>query len=585
MNYYLQSPFELTGKTHQPSPLVIVSSLCALVIAPPALVQAQTPAKPNQMIVTISDSPDPVSSSGKLTYQVSVKNDGPAKSQEVEITVILPDGVQFVSCKTSADTSIVRRCLGATGKEVRAFIPEVKAHKTVKLTVVGTAPTVSTDVDLVLSAKAEGENAFKGEATVHTTVLEPWADATMLPSRRSVKLRCGDTLDNNFFQGTEHTLQLEEPLACKGSAPFGLKIARSNITLSLQGKKILVDSATINQAGILVGPSVKNVVVDGVSSAKGSNGIENFDWCLKDEGGNEGLVVKNLRCYKARSAGLKIMSNNVFVSTVKIDSTTQTGTTTQELGGIGIYAHGDNILIKDSIVRRSKQVGILADGVHAGATGYAVTIDGNTESSRIESNYGVGVLFENGPHLLKDTLVSGDGPGSGTSTDGVVIGDSGINNTLEGAVVKRFNGNGIVINATTTVQRSAVETVGLNGVLISSLSSATKLNGNTVKKVEGNGFAIFGNNNILDTNRSERNIGNGLFVSGINNQLSSNSAKQNAGIGFEVTGPDNLFRTNTAEKSISFEWRIVSSNIDQGSNKANKNPISFGSGGGTLTFE
>jgi hypothetical protein len=374
-------------------------------------------------------------------------------------------------------------------------------------------------------------------------------------------------------------------MACTSAAPFGLKIDADNVTLNLQGKKILVDSAVINQAGIIVGPNATDVTVDGGGSAKSSNGIENFDWCLKDEGGNDRLIVKNLRCYKARSAALKLTSNNVLVSAVKIDSTTATTTTTQELGGVGIYAHGDNIRIKDSIIRRSQQIGVWADGVHAG-DGYAVTIDGNTKTSRVEGNFGMGVVFEQGPHLLKDTLVNGDGPDGGTSTDGVVI-NSGVNHSLNGAVVKNFNGNGVVLNASTTfVTNASVESVGLNGVVISASATNVQLKGNKVKNNGNDGFAIVGNGNTLATNSAEKNGGDGFQITGTANQVNGNSAQKNNGIGYLVTdavlGNGNVFTTNIAEKNGGAEWSIGKHNVNGGSNKANGNPISFGDGGGTF---
>jgi hypothetical protein len=338
-------------------------------------------------------------------------------------------------------------------------------------------------------------------------------------------------------------------------------------------------------------------------------------------------VVKNLRCYQARSAALDIVSNNVDVSKVKIDSIAPTLTTTQELpGGIGLHAQGDNIRIKDTIVRRSKLIGILADGVDADLSGYATTIDGNTRSSLVERNAGVGVVLQNGPHFLKDTAVYGDGPDKGTSTNGVVI-DTGIGNRLDGVVVKNFNGSGVVINASKTViERTKVDEVSQHGFVISALAGDVTLSGSSGKKLGGHGFVVEGENSRLITNEAEKNAGNGFFISGNGTRVESSSAKSNGGAGFVVEGENSRLTTNEAEKnagngfSISgsgshvesssaksnggvgfviagsnngcgtnlaqrnsgFEWSIGVNNIDDSNNSANGRRFSFTTAGGAF---
>lgn len=540
---------------------------------------AQTPPKPNKFVVTITDSPGLVPSGGTLTYKVVSKNDGPLKSTDVRVTIDLPASVQFVSCKTSNDTKTVKRCLGVTNGQVIAAFPEARAHRGPTVTVVVTAPNVSVTTHILVTAKTEGKNAFKGDDTEQTTVLAPGTTATLLPSGRTVAILCGRVLDGSFF-GADNIMQLNAPLGCTTSAPFGLKIAKSGVTLNLQGNKIIVSGNIAGNAGLVIGPNATNVTVDG-GGVNGANGIETFDWCVKDEGGNSGLVVKNVRCYRARSAAMKIVSNNVEVSKVKIDNTVPTATTTQELpGGVGIYAHGDDIRIKDTIVRRSKLVGILADGVDINANGQATTIDGNTTTSRVEESFGVGVRFENGPHVLKDTAVYGDGPGAGASTNGVEV-LTGSAHKLDGVVVKRFNQYGIVVGSHgATIERTGVEEVALHGFVLAASASNVTLNGNSAVNVGAHGFFVEGGNNLLSTNAAEGNAGNGFQITGTGNQLVNSDAQENAGVGFWIPGSNNSCNTNAAENNGGPEWLIGVNNIDDGGNDANGHRISFTAAGG-----
>lgn len=537
--------------------------------------------KPNQWIVSITDTPDPVASTSTLTYQVSAKNDGKVKSTNVRISATLPSTSQFISCKTSLDTKATPRCQGVVAGQVLASFPSVRAHQVVKVTIVVKTPPVSTNTDLFLTAKAEGDNAQKGDGSERTSVLAPGVSATLLPSGRTITLYCGDILNEALLQPDTTTVQLNGTLGCQSDALFGLKIMRPSLTLKLNGYKIIGEIAK-NTVGIVLGANTTNVVVDG-GGTNGVSGIEFFDWCLKDEGGNQGLVVKNLRCYRSRSAAIDIISSNLEISKVKIDSITPTTSTTQELpGGVCISAHGDNIRIKDTIVRRCQTIGIFADGVDTDLNGVAVTIDGNTSTSRVESSNGIGVIFQNGPHLLKDTAVYGDGPGEGTSTNGVVV-DTGSANELDGVRVKNFNQNGIVINASgTTVSRSGVESVSQDGFVISTAASGVTINGSNSKGVGRTGFVVDGNLNVISTNNAERNTGSGFQINGANNHLENNSATQNAGMGYIIVGSNNICNTNSAEDNLDSEWFIAANNEDDSGNEANGHTIAFTAAGGTF---
>lgn len=568
--------------------------------------------KPNKLIVTVEDTPDPAPVDGDVKYQVKVINDGAYRSFEVLVTVSVPEGTEVQQCWTSIDRGNI--LCRQVGNMVLATLGTLKAHRTVTVSLILQMPSAPTQ--LKLTAQATGEQAFKGQTSESTTVLGPYGEAVLLPSGLPKSVGCGDTLNQSFF-GADTTVQLTTPLTCTGT-PFGLQISASGVTLDLNRNRI-IGSPTAGTVGILIDAGATDVTIIGGSTG-GSSGIQYFDWCIKDEGGNTGLVIKQVRCFRARSAGIDIASNEVHLDHVLIDNTIPTPTSTAELpGGVGIRARGDNILIKDSIVRRSYVYGIWADGIDSDGNNQVVTIDGNVRSMRVERNYNVGIFLEQGPHIVKGVKISSDGPDEGDSTDGLVLAANGRKNTIYEISVRNHNGNGIVIDANDTlIERASIENVGLDGIVVR--GSNTILNGNKVS-VEGDGFVVEGPDNsltnniaedvggsgfvvaatgdrtildgnkakrngthgyvlaangmIADTNVAENNTHNGFLISGNQNTIENNSSKNNAEIGFEVTGDANVLNTNDAADNEGYEWIIASGNFDDGSNEANGNRISF----------
>lgn len=576
--------------------------------------------QPNKLVVTILDTPDPAPGLSNLIYEIRVKNDGRTKATKVKVELALADGVQFVKCSTSLDKGI-QLCQQAGPSTVLAQLGTIKAHKTAKIFLtIKTPPAGITSSEIKFTAKATGENAHKGNDSERTILLPPRATALLLPSLRSEIIECGMVLGRQFF-GTDTTVQLTESMGCPGMG-VGVVINASGVTLELNGQKIVGESVAGN-VGVRVVAGATDVTIDG-GGTNGTNGIEYFDWCIRDEGGSTNLLLKNLRCYRARSAALAIVSSQVQISKVKIDATAPVKGATAELpGGVGIHARGDNIRIKDTIVRRSEICGIWADGTDTDGNGRVVTIDGNVRTMKVENNFGIGILLEQGPHIVKDAAIAGDGPDKGRSTDGVVVA-SGVGNILDSVVVKRHRGNGIVImeNATASViERVNTEDIALDGfvslgrgsflngnsakarrdgfvvvgpenVLTSNRAEAAGKNGFVVTGVEavlsGNsakanslhGYLVDGDNGNLNTNVAEGNAGNGFLVTGNSNNLQGNDSRENAGAGLKVSGTANHFNTNKPERNTGPEWVIGVGNLDDGGNNANGHRISFTIDGG-----
>lgn len=572
------------------------------------------------LIVTITDSPDPAASGGQVTYSVEVLNDGTEKATNVVVTAPVPAGTQFIKCSTSTQKSCAQ-----AGGTVTGTIGDLKAHDTEKVSVVLAMPTLppnsTSTATVTFTARANGDNVSDDGGSQSTTVLPSTANVELLPSTRQATVNCGATLDAAFFK-VDTTVRFLGGLGC-ATSPVALTVTAPGTTVDFNKFKMIGGALKNNLGNIGVRVvNAPNVTIT-ASGKAGNNGLEYFDYPVKDDGGNDGLKVTLLRIFRGRSAGVQVASNGVTLSSLLIDKTvTVSGATAEAVGGVGIHAMG-NTHIQNCIVRRSGTIGIWADGTYQDANGRVVTIDGNTTTMQVQSSADIGIQLDFGPHSLKATQVTGDGV-DGTSTDGVVIGPTGTGNTIDGVVVKNHGGNGFVIDGVSnSITRSTADTsVGLDGFW--STGSGTVLSGNTAQAV-GNGFVIDGPDNVLNTNTADvggdgfvvsgdraslsanrsktgsgvgfvvkgtggtfntnlaqSNSGDGFKIPGTGNTFSSNRSKTNKGNGYDVSGSGNHLGSNSAQMNTGSEWIIAPGNFDDGGNRKNGAGFPFTTAGGTF---
>jgi uncharacterized repeat protein (TIGR01451 family) len=366
---------------------------------------AQTVPPRGNLVVTGSASPSPGSSSAIVTYSASIKNDGTFTATGVTVTILMPPNTQFVKCSPSVSGQVCQQAGGV----VTTTFASVKAH--------AIARSASASCPRPTSGRSQRQGGQPdtghrrrepGTATpmpIIATVVPGSIPVEFLPSLRRATVACGDTVGSDFFQAGETTVRLLSSMGCAQS-DLGLRIAASGKTLDLNKFKIVGPSSTPNSKGIVIGTGATNVTVIG-GSTNGTSGIESFDYGLFDEGGNTGLWVTSLRCFRARSAGLDIVSDGVTVSNVLVDRTVGGSATQEAPGGVGIHASG-NVHIVDSIVRRSAKIGIWVDGSQDLDGNHRIAkIDGTT---RVEDNSGIGLLLEGQLHFLKDVDVTGRHP-------------------------------------------------------------------------------------------------------------------------------------------------------------------------------
>ncbi len=574
------------------------------------------------LVVSGSASPNPAAAGIPVTYTVNIKNDSTVTALGVLVTMLLPAGPAFVKCTPSIKNQV---CSQANGVLTTTFAT-VKAHSIVKVSIVLNTPSVitSSSYSLVVTAHADdsinGNEPRDGLATIVSTVLSDWIPVVFQPGGRTGALSCNTNIGPGFFQEPEHTVQFGASLGCAHSLT-ALTISASNKTIDL--KKFKIVGASSNQfagsVGIRVAEGAMGVTIIG-GGTNGSSGLEYFDYCLKDEPGTDGLKVSSLRCFRARSAGIDVESDNVELSGVLVDRVVggTPATTTEVPGGVGIRARGKTT-IANSTSRRAATVGIWAS-LDATGTSHPVQISG----ALVEEASDIGILLEGAGHELTDVYVEGV-PDDGLSTTGVLVNASDV--SIDDLEVVDFGGNGFLVNGIgVTIKRSSVEAVGGDSYVVTATganavlsgNTATKglrgfvvegpnatldtnrtegtvgaayvvsgdhavMTGNSAKTAKGDGYVLSGNGGTYNTNVAEANNGNGFNVGGNDGSFKNNTGKsQKLGSGFLITGTRNGFNTNIAERNSGPEWVIAAGNIDLGNNRKNGKTFTLLPAGGSF---
>jgi hypothetical protein len=201
---------------------------------------------------------------------------------------------------------------------------------------------------------------------------------------------------------------------------------------------------------------------------------------------------------------------------------------------VGVILDGDNIVIRDSTIRRcdgSRGTGLVVRGMDADGSGVAVEVRDN--------------FFEH----------------NGVSVD--VIGSH----------------HRILNNRITRSRFSGVE----------SDTSDTLFDGNLLRDSrQGFGLEIRGVNNTVNANQAESNGLAGFAVTGNGNVITNNSAGDerrgngSKGGGITVTGIENHLGGNGSYRNRPTQYSIGRYNIDLGANLANGEDIAFGQDGITV---
>lgn len=124
--------------------------------------------------ITKSDSPDPVSMGGNITYSIGVSNSGPAGATSLALSDVVPLNTTFVSLTQAAGWSCSKPAVGATGT-VSCTIASLAAGASASFTVVvkvnaGTPNTTVITNTATITATSTDPSTANNTATANTTV-------------------------------------------------------------------------------------------------------------------------------------------------------------------------------------------------------------------------------------------------------------------------------------------------------------------------------------------------------------------------------------------------------------------------------
>src|SRR5262249_56972788 len=100
--------------------------------------------------------------------------------------------------------------------------------------------------------------------------------------------------------------------------PLNLGSAKICSSSASSGSSCTSPARVKGNAGIIIGPNAANVTIMGGGTA---GGVQQFEYCLKDLGGNAFLHITDLRCLRAKTAGLLLLSDNVLVENSLVGNT------------------------------------------------------------------------------------------------------------------------------------------------------------------------------------------------------------------------------------------------------------------------
>ena len=347
------------------------------------------------------------------------------------------------------------------------------------------------------------------------------SSATLLPSGKSITVSCGTVIDEGFMEGNS-ILSLDSNVNCDAvlAEVDGLMVSASGITIDGHGQFGIVgmDRSRFRLgAGIRLLAGATNVTIKNLKS------IRRFGVGIADSGSNSGLRVEKVDLRRNDLAGMEIFSPDVVIDGIYSDR-----------NKVGVILDGDNIVLRDSIIRRSdgsRGIGLLIRGTDEDNSGAAVQV----RDVFFEHN-GVGIDVVGSQHRLIDNRITRS----------------------------RYTG-------------------------IEADTQESLFDGNLIRDSrQGFGLEIRGTENTINRNQSESNGLAGFAITGNGNMITSNYAGDerrgngSKGGGITVTGIENKLGDNGSYSNRPTQYLIGRYNQDLGGNLADDSGISFGSEGTTV---
>ena len=144
-----------------------------------------------ELLLTLSDAPDPVPIGRQITYTIALTNRGPTTASNLVVSDVLPAGLQFVSAQTSHGA-----CTN-NGNSISCAVSELPVGERVVITIVATAMSVGTVLNTAnVTAQPADPNTLNNTANVNTLVI-PTADISVVKTSDSALVWQGDRVSYN----------------------------------------------------------------------------------------------------------------------------------------------------------------------------------------------------------------------------------------------------------------------------------------------------------------------------------------------------------------------------------------------------
>ena len=207
---------------------------------------------PNDISLTLIDSPDPVSVGANLTYTLTITNTGPAPATSVSVTNVLPANVAFVSAAVSQGTwsqssGLVVFSLGA--------IPGATNASASTVVVPAVSGAILTNSATVYRGESDGY-VGNNTATTLTTVIPPAisvADtgvvegnigSTNMLFAVTLNVPSAQTITVSYATGNGTALAGSDYIATNGILTFAPGTTNQNVLVSVLGDVVIENNET-----------------------------------------------------------------------------------------------------------------------------------------------------------------------------------------------------------------------------------------------------------------------------------------------------------------------------------------------------